>query len=107
MSTGDKKIQDSALAVLDYYQKRTADLQDVLTPTWNARADTLKTIVSLSSASIVLSVTFSSSLRQLNAGSAWRYLIVASFALFTASLIAAFFALWWGCPFVSTKIPHG
>lgn len=96
MSTDLKKIPDSALTILDDYQKRTAELQAIFAPTWNARADALKTIVSLSSASIVLSVTFSSSLRQLNAGSAWRYLIVSSFALFTVSLITAFFALWWG-----------
>jgi hypothetical protein len=96
MSNDIKKIPDFAIAILDDYQKRTNELQAIFAPTWSARADTLKTIVSLSSASIVLSVTFSSSLRQLNAGSAWRYLIVFSFGLFTTSLITAIFALWWG-----------
>jgi hypothetical protein len=92
----DDKVRESANALLDTFQKRTAELHDALVPQWNARADALKTIVSLSSASIVLSVTFSSSLRQINAGSAWRYLIIASFALFVVALITGFLALWFG-----------
>jgi hypothetical protein len=92
----DEKVMKSANQVLDEFQKRTAELHDALVPQWNARADTLKTIVSLSSASIVLSVTFSASLRQINAGSAWRYLIIASFALFVVALISGFLALWFG-----------
>jgi predicted PurR-regulated permease PerM len=96
MNADIKKIPDAVIAIIDGYQKRPNELQAIFAPTWNARADTLKTIVSLSSASIVLSVTFSSSLRQLNVGSAWRYLIVSSFVLFTTSLITAIFALWWG-----------
>jgi len=96
MSTKKTDLEEALNRVLDEYQNRTAQLHDVLAPKWNARADTLKTIVSLSSASIVLSVTFSSSLRQLNAGSAWRYLIIFSFALFVIALVIAFLALWLG-----------
>ena len=96
MKTDEKPALRPPTAILDDFQKRTGELYAVFAPLWNARADTLKTIISLSSASIVLSVTFSSSLRQLNVGSAWRYLIVASFVLLTVALVTAFVALWWG-----------
>lgn len=59
-------------------------------------SDLLKTIVSLSSGSIVLSVTFSSSLRALKLGPHWSKLIVLSFVLLALSLIIALVALWVG-----------
>jgi hypothetical protein len=96
MSVNDPKSKESVKANLDELQKRANELHQAFAHTWNARADTLKTIVSLSSASIVLSVTFSSSLRQLNAGATWRYLIISTFALFTLALVTAFLGLWFG-----------
>jgi len=90
MNSKNQKLDEAKEAVLDAYQTRTAQLHDLFAPTWNARADTLKTIVSISSASIVLTVTFSSSLRQINAGSAWRFLVIVSFALFVLALVTAF-----------------
>ena len=65
-------------------------------PVWSARSDVLKTLASISSASIVLSVTFSSSLKSLNVGLFWRYLILFSFSMLVLSLISALTALWVG-----------
>jgi hypothetical protein len=73
-----------------------AQIHKIYEPQWDARADVLKTIVSLSSASIVLSVTFSSSLRAAKLDPAWRYLVVLSFAMFVVSLVIALIALWVG-----------
>jgi hypothetical protein len=58
MNSKNQKLDEAKEAVLDAYQTRTAQLHDLFAPTWNARADTLKTIVSISSASIVLNSHF-------------------------------------------------
>jgi hypothetical protein len=91
-----KSKEEVAQEISDKVLSIAAQLHGIYEPQWNARADVLKTIVSLSSASIVLSVTFSSSLHALKLGSSWRYLIVISFALFVTSLIIALIALWTG-----------
>lgn len=71
------------------------EIHNAFRPQWEARASSLKTIITLSSGSIVLSNTFSSSLRSLTSiGSVWRWLILSSFVLLVVSLISAFIALW-------------
>jgi hypothetical protein len=93
MSEPTKHKEKVGQSIADKTQEAAAKIHAMYEPQWNARADVLKTLVSLSSASIVLSVTFSSSLRALNVDRFWRYLIVFSFALFVASLIVAIIAL--------------
>jgi hypothetical protein len=88
-----KTKEEAAKTVSDQVVESAAELHKIYEPQWNARADVLKTIVSLSSASIVLSVTFSSMLRSLNVDLFWRYLIVFSFSMLVISLILAFIAL--------------
>jgi hypothetical protein len=92
-----------AEALIDKALGTAAQLHKIYEPQWNARADVLKAIVSLSSASIVLSVTFSSSLRALKSDPLWRYPIVFSFIMFTASLITAFIALRSGTKLYQTQ----
>jgi xanthosine utilization system XapX-like protein len=96
VSTAMKEKEKVGDAVANDLQGAASQLHKIYEPQWNARADTLKTIVSLSSASIVLSVTFSSSLRALNMGLFWRYLIVFSFAMFVLSIVIALIGLWVG-----------
>lgn len=86
----------AAKEITDNLQEAAAYLHKIYQPQWDARGDVLKTIVSLSSASIVLSVTFSSSLRGLYLSAVWRYLILFSFAALIVSLILAVVALWTG-----------
>jgi hypothetical protein len=88
-----KTKEEVAVAVTDKVLETAAQVHKIFEPQWNSRADVLKTIVSLSSGSIVLSVAFSSSLRTLKVDLFWKYLIVFSFALFALSLILAFVAL--------------
>ena len=88
-----KSIEEVATDLADRTQEAAAKLHKIFEPHWNVRADVLKTIVSLSSASIVLSVTFSSSLRTLKLDLFWKYLVAFSFGMFTLSLILAFLAL--------------
>jgi photosystem I reaction center subunit XII len=87
------KREESAKALTAKIQEGAAQLLKIYEPEWNSRNDVLKTIISVSSASIVLSVTFSSSLRTLNVDAFWRYSIVFSFAMLVVSLITAFIAL--------------
>src|SRR2546423_946367 len=75
-----KSKQETAVAVTDKAQEAAAKIHKIYEPQWNSRADVLKTIISLSSASIVLSVTFSSSLRDLKVAPFWRYPLIFSFS---------------------------
>jgi hypothetical protein len=85
--------EQAAIALVDKVQDTTKDLYALYESQWSARSDVLKSIVTLSSGSVVLSVTFSSTLRTLNAGASWRYMIVFTFALFLMSLISSVVAL--------------
>lgn len=91
-----KPKEQTAKEISDKVQEAAAELHRIYQPQWDARGDVLKTIVSLSSASIVLSVTFSSSLRDLHLSPVWRYLVLTSFGGLVASLIFAVVALWTG-----------
>lgn len=88
--------EENATSILDYLQDQATRVHKIYEPQWNARTDLLKTIISISSASIVLSVTFSSSLRALKLNPNWSRLVVFAFVLLVISLIVAFFALWIG-----------
>ena len=68
----------------------------ILAPKLNARTDALKTVISISSGSVVLLVTFSSAFKSIAVGPIWRYLIVFGFGLFVVSLLSAFLSLWIG-----------
>jgi hypothetical protein len=65
----------------------------IFDPQWKARTDVLKTIITLSSGSIVLTVGFSSSLRSLAVGAPWKQFVLVSFTLLLFSLLLAFVAL--------------
>jgi len=91
-----KTKEEAAKEITDKLQDASAYLYKIYQPQWDARGDVLKTIVLLSSGSIVLSVTFSSSLRGLHLSAIWRYLILLSFAALVVSLILAVVALWTG-----------
>jgi len=77
-------------------QEAAAETYKIYQPVWSARSDVLKTLASISSASVVLSVTFSSSLLSLHVGLFWRYLVLFSFSMFVLSLISALSSLWVG-----------
>jgi hypothetical protein len=98
-----KTREDMAEAITDKALETAAQLHKIYEPQWNSRADVLKTIVSLSSGSIVLSVTFSSSLRALQVDPFWKYLVVFSFAMLVVSLVLAFVALRTGTKLYQTQ----
>ncbi len=90
----DKEQVGEALA--NELQGAARQLHEIYEPQWNVRTDVLKTLVSLSAGSIVLCVTFSSSLRTLSARPLWRYLILFAFVMLITSLIVALIGLWVG-----------
>ncbi len=95
MATPQSK-DELAKWVTDTVQETSAQLHKIYEPQWNARTDVLKTLVSLSSGSIVLSVTFSTSIRAAHLNPNWRYVILFSFVMFVLSLVIALAALWIG-----------
>ena len=75
-------------------RKAPEEIESVHGPYWNARYELAKNIVSLSSASLVLTVTFSKSVVGTNNVGAWKYLLIGSWLAFLLSLIAAVSCLW-------------
>jgi hypothetical protein len=63
-------------------------------PYWDARNDLSKTVISLSSGSVVLTVTFSSSLIGPERANPWVYLLFGSWASFLITIILAIVSLW-------------
>lgn len=71
----------------------TERISDIFDPQWKARFDILKTIITLCSGSIVLTVGFSNSFRSLAVGPFWKQLVILSFGLVVLALLLAFLAL--------------
>jgi hypothetical protein len=63
-------------------------------PYWDARNDLSKTVISLASGSIVLTVTFSSSLIGSERANPWNYLLFGSWVSFLVTIIMAVVSLW-------------
>jgi hypothetical protein len=76
--------------LLDVAKKTT----DPLMFQWETRKDIAKTLISLASATLVFTITFSSSLTAKGASSFWRYTILFCWLTFVASLILALASLW-------------
>ena len=95
MTTDNDDVDQELLNAAQSLQSRVEEIHKIFLPEWEARASSIKTIITLSSGSIVLSNTFSSSIRLIaSIGSLWRWLILISFVLLVLSLISAFIALW-------------
>src|SRR5918911_5406871 len=62
-------------------------------PYWDARNDLSKTVISLASGSIVLTVTFSSSLIGSERANPWNYLLFGSWVSFLITIIMAVLSL--------------
>ena len=61
----DKERADELQQGLDEYVSLAERISDIFDPQWRARFDVLKTIITLCSGSIVLTVGFSNSFRSL------------------------------------------
>jgi len=89
----DKDKTDVLEETLEEMVTLTERISDIFDPQWKARFDILKTIITLCSGSIVLSVGFSNSFRSLSIGPFWKSLTILSFGLLVSSLLLAFLAL--------------
>jgi hypothetical protein len=63
-------------------------------PQWEARKDVTKTLISLSSAILVFTITFSTSLLKPETLRLWRYIVLLCWVLFAFSLAASLASLW-------------
>jgi hypothetical protein len=75
-------------------QKYLEQIDKFYTPYWNARTELAKSMISLSSASIVLTVTFSGSLVNIGKRDMMNYLLFSSWLLFLLSIISGVLCLW-------------
>ena len=89
------KLQDETVERLaNKIKSLVEEIHKLYAPLWEGRTGILKTIITLSSGSIILSVTFSASLRSASVGPLWRWLALGSFVLFVIALVVSFFGLW-------------
>jgi hypothetical protein len=63
-------------------------------PEWEARRDTAKTLISLSSVALVFTITFSQSVIRPDTPTYWRYTVVACWLAFVCSLVCSLGSLW-------------
>jgi hypothetical protein len=75
-------------------RKAPEEIENVHGPFWNARYELAKNVVSLSSGSLVLTITFSKSIVDANSIGVWKYLLFGSWLALLLSLISAISCLW-------------
>jgi hypothetical protein len=76
------------------FQSYVEEFDKLHAPYWNARTELVKTLISLSSASIVVTVTFSNNLLSSGRRDSWRYFLFGSWISFLLSVVSAVMFLW-------------
>jgi hypothetical protein len=71
-----------------------SEMATLYEPFWKARDDVAKTIISIASGTIALTVTFSSSISSPYTHIFWKYLICAGWIFLLLSIVAAIASLW-------------
>jgi hypothetical protein len=93
-SSSETRNQSAENWLEEAVQEYLAQIDKFYTPYWNARTELAKSVISLASASIVLTVTFSGSLINIGKRDTWNYLLFGSWLLFLLSIISGVLCLW-------------
>jgi hypothetical protein len=67
---------------------------EMLTPHWDARDNFAKTLISVASGIIALTVTFAKSIADPQSGNVWRYSLFATWIFFLISILCCGIVLW-------------
>lgn len=94
LSSGGGERERLYNAYLNFLQGYLTNIDKIHAPYWEARNDLIKNIISLASASIVLTVTFSGTLVNRDTPGSWKYLLFGSWLSFLLSIISAILFLW-------------
>jgi len=86
--------RDALRTISENAQKLLTGTQQLFAAHWDARTDLIKTLISVASGAMVLSVTFSNSLLTPQVAERWKYLLIGSWVSFLASIILAIVAFW-------------
>jgi hypothetical protein len=79
---------------IDTLIEKCERISTALRPEWDARRDTAKTVISLSGATLVFTITFSQSVIKPETPLYWRYAVVACWLAFILSLACSLASLW-------------
>lgn len=90
----DEALEAAIKKAVDHFEAIGEEVTTRLNPQWKSRAGILKTIISLCSGSVLLTVTFSASFRAAVVGPLWKWLVIVSFGLLVTALLLAFLTLW-------------
>lgn len=80
--------------LLDYVVELAKQTSDAVQPIIDAQRDITKTIISLASASLVFTITFSPSLIKQDTPGFWRYAVLACWLLFVLTLLTSLASLY-------------
>jgi hypothetical protein len=69
-------------------------VNDAMKPQWEARKDVARTLITLSSAALLFTITFASSFITSNTLALWRYGVMVCWLSFICSLALSLFSLW-------------
>jgi hypothetical protein len=90
MDNAKRDIKETLKEVLSESERIT----DLMKPELEARRDTAKTLISLSGATLVFTITFSQSVIKPETSLYWRYLVIGAWLGFICSLICSLASLW-------------
>lgn len=83
---------------------RLERISTLLKPEWDARRDTAKTLISLSGATLVFTITFSQSVIKPDTPIQWRYAVVGCWLGFIISLVCCLASLWFSMTLPSLPV---
>lgn len=92
--TNKPDIEASTKRVLERLIAEGERFTAMFKPEWDARRDTGKTLISLSSVALVFTITFSQSVIKPDTPPYWRYIVLACWLAFAGSLIGSLSSLW-------------
>lgn len=85
---------ENPLDTLDKLAEKAQWYIDLFKPQWKARANAIRTLLSLSSTALVISITFATSVIKPWSPPLWRWGIITSWIMLTVSLFLSLAALW-------------
>lgn len=91
-------------AGVDRISRKIEQITAMYKPEWDARRDTSKTLISLSGATLVFTITFSQSAFKQDTPNLWRYAVVACWLAFIVALVCSLASLWFSMTLNSLPI---
>ena len=94
MSDVDKILDESATEATEWAVEFAKTSLEPYKAEWAERRDTAKTLISLSSAALIFTITFAGSIITPSTARFWRYIVLLCWLAFIGSLVCSLASLW-------------